>query len=488
MKRALRSVLVLVVILSVLFLAIPAYATTAVDITKNCTITVNSNAGKAKLIYDGSPSTIWTGTKSRNQKIDISVNIKTGMGGFYFKWNTVPPKYDLYGIDGRGKKKLAASGQSKGYLTEFVAVPRDMAAYRHFLFVSTDSSSVFSISELYVYSSGALPYYVPQWQPYPARADILLFAAHPDDEQLYLGPVMPTYYQQGYSTETVFMTYGNRPTSQRRYEAMESVWSTGERSYPIVRNAPDVKTVTKEQAMRYWPLKQTEAFMVEQIRRFKPSIIVTHDIMGEYWHGAHRETSYVAQLAFAAAADPKQFPDSARKYGAWKAGKLYLHLYGKNMITLNDKIGLPAFGNRTVYEVEMSGYVRHISQDGGQPCGRALRDDGPYSNIQFGLFASNVGMDRYHETMFENISDAVMQKLNPKTYPKPSTTPTQKPTPTPTPEPTPAPTPAPTQSPAPTPTSTPEPTPAPTDTPEATPDATASPAAMESPAATSMDG
>ena len=477
MKDALRISVSLAVVLAILLSSCPVMAASAVDITRYCKLISNSNGKNIKYATDGEASRIWTGAKSNNQRIEIRLNTKAKVGGLYFKWNTRPPKWELFGYDSKGAKKLAATGQNRGYLTEYVAIPGAMALYKRFLLFSSDASKAFSIAELTVYSTGTLPYYVPRWEPCKARTDILLFAAHPDDEQLYLGSVMPTYVQEGRSVQTVFMTYGNSPTSVRRYEAMESVWSTGERTYPVVRSARDVKTTTKEQAMKYWPEKETLGFVVEQIRRFKPSIIVTHDIMGEYWHGAHRLTCYLVQKAFAAAADPKQYSESAKKYGTWKTGKLYIHLYRHNRITIRDNIKLSRFGNKTAFQVEMLGYKRHISQGGGKSWGRQLKNSGAYSNIQFGLYASNVGLDRYHRTMFENVTEAAMLRLNPQYGPSPKPSPTAVPsqsptataTPTPVPAETPVPTPEPTETPAEAPTAAPTEEPAETTGPSPSP-------------------
>ena len=121
-------------------------------------------------------------------------------------------------------------------------------------------------------------------------------------------------------------------------------------------------------------------------------------------------TAYAMTLAFNDAADPAKYPQSADAYGTWKAGKLYIHLYGYNRLnTMSLTTCLGSFGNRTVLEVVDDAYSRHDSQLPG----RSLPTSGTYDMRKFGLYATNVGSDYSHNSMFEHISDEVMVDLNP---------------------------------------------------------------------------
>jgi hypothetical protein len=165
-----------------------------------------------------------------------------------------------------------------------------------------------------------------------------------------------------------------------------------------------------EDAMKYWPLDETEAYIVEQIRRYKPSVIVTHDTKGEYVHGAHILTSYATQLAFKDAGNPSKFPDSAKKYGTWNAGKLYIHLYSKNKLnTMDLNKRLSSMGGRSVLQVISDAYSRQKSQLPG----RSLPTSGDYDMRKFGLFDTNLGWDTTGTSMYEHVSKQAMLDINP---------------------------------------------------------------------------
>lgn len=403
------TALVIAAVLLMSNLPIAVAAGAASDITKKCSFIPSSNPLAYKLAYDGKYSTLWTAAES-TPFIDFTVPAKYSFGGMYFVWNKPPERWELFRINSDNSQESALKGGTDGYLTDYQYIPQGFQGSKRFRLVMTpDTSGTVEIAELSIWTVGRAPYYAPQWQPEPARFDGLVFSCHPDDECLYLSPPVPTYIDQGKTFKTVYMTYGSSPDSVRRFEGQESVWSLGERSEPVMRYAVDVKTVTKEEAMFYWPLDETVAFMVQQIRRFKPGIIITHDVNGEYWHGAHRLTSYAAQLAFAAAGDPNQYPDSAGKYGTWNAGKLYIHLYNKNVIKFSLTKKLKDYGNQTVLQVIKKAYSRHRSQLPG----RRLPTSGAYDMRKFGLFYTNVGNDSTHKDMFENVSMEALLALNP---------------------------------------------------------------------------
>lgn len=69
------------------------------------------------------------------------------------------------------------------------------------------------------------------------------------------------------------------------------------------------------------------------IRQFKPDVIVTRfPSSGEGGHGHHTASAILAQLAFDAAGDPKEFPESAKLYGAWKPKSLYYNSFKNSAI------------------------------------------------------------------------------------------------------------------------------------------------------------
>ena len=76
-------------------------------------------------------------------------------------------------------------------------------------------------------------------------------------------------------------------------------------------------------------------WQVENLRRFKPQVVVGHDAAGEYGHGTHIINSETLRDAVSAAADAENFPYSAAQYGVWDTPKLYLHLWAENEIVMD---------------------------------------------------------------------------------------------------------------------------------------------------------
>lgn len=54
------------------------------------------------------------------------------------------------------------------------------------------------------------------------------------------------------------------------------------------------------------------AYEVELLRRFKPEVVVDHDINGEYGHGVHMLNTWILQQAVEQSGDVQYFPESAR--------------------------------------------------------------------------------------------------------------------------------------------------------------------------------
>ncbi len=418
-SRLCRSVIAIAATLGILLSFSPGAAAapvSALEITKYSTWWASSNNSTFKYAVDGNLRTFWTSTAGPSRYLDITVRTttKTRAGSIYFRWNSPPASWELLAKNKSGGYTSILKGGAQRYLTQFVSIPSAYAGVNKYrLVMNTAASAAVSIAELSVYAVGTAPYFAPQWKDFPAngRVDLLTIASHPDDEALYLGVPAVTYAAQGKTTATVFMTYGSPSTSLRRFEAQECAWALGNTYYPAMANFKDVKTSTKDAMARVWGLDKTVAFLVEQIRKFKPSVIVTHDIMGEYWHGAHQLTEYATSLAFRYAGDPKKYPESAMRYGTWNAGKLYVHLYKTNALnTMSLTAPLSRFGGRTALQTIGDAYARHKSQLPG----RVLPISGAYDMRKFGLLATNVGLDKTRSNMFENITMDKMLRLNPQ--------------------------------------------------------------------------
>ena len=158
-----------------------------------------------------------------------------------------------------------------------------------------------------------------------------------------------------------------------------------------------------EKTMSSWEPESSDegkvAMACAMIRRYRPDVLVTHDLDGEYGHPQHKITARHMEEAVRAAKDPSRYPESAGKYGVWEVKKLYIHLLDENAVYMDWDTPSQALGGRTPLEVATLGFQQHRSQQ------RAYSmDDGIiYDYTKFGLLYSAVGEDVNRNDLFENI-------------------------------------------------------------------------------------
>ena len=151
------------------------------------------------------------------------------------------------------------------------------------------------------------------------------------------------------------------------------------------------------------------------LRRFRPKVVVSHDLNGEYSHGTHILTAYALTEAVAVSSDAEKYPESADEYGVWDVPKTYLHLYGEGKITMIWDEPLDAFGGKTAFTVSQEAFMCHKSQHwtwfyrwmyGSINNKITLASEiKKYSPMYFGLYRTTVGLDQNTEDgdFFENI-------------------------------------------------------------------------------------
>lgn len=275
-----------------------------------------------------------------------------------------------------------------------------------------------NICDIYAFKEGTLPDFVHQWELPHEKADLLLFSSHADDEQLFFAGVLPYYAgAMGYRVQVTYFTdHINEPG--RRQELLNGLWTVGVRNYPVISNFPDEYSESYDWALSN--LKKhgfTEddviAHQTEQIRRFKPLVIVGHDLNGEYGHGQHMLNSEALIKAVEAAKDASMYTASAQSHGTWDTPKLYLHLYEKDPIVMNWDIPLDAFDGKTAFQMTQQGFLCHKSQQftwfnewmNGKAKDRTMASQITHlSPCNYGLYRTTVGADTLKNDFFENIT------------------------------------------------------------------------------------
>jgi len=204
------------------------------------------------------------------------------------------------------------------------------------------------------------------WETPLERADLLLFAAHADDEHLFFAGLLPYCVANGINAQVVYMNnHDDNPT--RISEMLDGLLAVGIKNQPVIAPFPDLFSETLEEALNaYGRLGFTEEhfidYCVENLRRFKPLVAVGHDVLGEYGHGGHMLSSHALIKAAELAADPSYHPESASKYGTWDTPKTYLNLWNEREIMLKIDEPLEYFDGQTAFQVSQHGFSFHKSQ------------------------------------------------------------------------------------------------------------------------------
>ncbi len=257
----------------------------------------------------------------------------------------------------------------------------------------------FGIARIHVLGQGALPDFVQTWEPAPDRADLMVVATHPDDELLFFGGLIPYYAgERQMSTVVVYATYGTR---ERRSELLNALWLCGVRTYPVLGTFVDWGAPSMDYTTAFMNPDDVSAFLTEQIRRFRPLVVVGQDLEGEYGHGAHK---VVANQLLGAVRDKvwdeSEHPESAQKYGVCEVPKLYLHLYEPDDLRMDWETPLPFFGGKTAIQVASDAFAQHISQ---QDPMWDIFDMQNLDNHRFGLVHTLVDYDEQKNDLFEHI-------------------------------------------------------------------------------------
>lgn len=384
-------------LLLIIILLIPTICN-ASDITKTTNVTIDGkNVSK---ITDNLENTY------ENIKSDSIINIDSleNIDGIYIIYEKSSQKGSI--IINSNEIKI---GQN-GFLHEYISLKSDSKNLK-----ITYEKDV-KIADIYVFSQGELPEFVEVWKPPCNEADLLLFSTHSDDEQLFFLGLLPTYVAKGAYVQVAYFT-NHYDNPKRLHEQLHGLYTVGIRNYPIIGIIPDAYSESLNGAinnLKKANLTEENAMQweVEMIRRFKPSVIVGHDELGEYSHGQHILNTYILKNAIINANDAKYDTNSFQKYGTWDTPKTYLHLYKENPIIMNYDEPLEYFNGKTAYEVSKEGYKKHLSQqwtwftdwiNGKNNEYTKATQIKKYSPLEFGLYRSTVGNDIEKNDMFENI-------------------------------------------------------------------------------------
>ena len=323
----------------------------------------------------------------------LSIESEEGFSSLYLIWDAAPGEYKICWDAGE------VSCGKDGFIHEYVRLS-DSVNRVWFEFESDHQKLLCDVA---AYTEGAAPDGVQEWLPPCETADILVFPVHSDDEALFFGPLIAYYaIERELSVQTAFMVDHSLETI-RNHERLNGLWELGVRNYPVLGDAPDNGTYSFQDAMIFYADDGIDAWQIEQIRRFRPLVVVGHDFAGEYGNGGHQVSAYYLTQMIEAAGDAERYPESSEVYGVWDVPKYYVHLYKENRIVL--EVDTPLVNDsegRTAYEIAVDSYDLYKSQHQYFPYIRRGVGYDRYDPTMFGLYRSTVGADTGADIM-ENI-------------------------------------------------------------------------------------
>lgn len=386
---------ILAILLTLLAIPFFASADQGREITSSCQLTPGGNKKDFKRVKDRNYRSFWSSGSGDHAWIEVSSPKDVSCGAVMLKWYDHPHACSIRVPEGNGVWTEIARTEGT-YLTDAIVLPAGVTRFR---ITNIDGKKTsFRLSELYLFGAGDFPDCCQLWESPAEKADLLLIVAHPDDEVLWFGGTLPYYAGQLRKTCQVAMMTTNMP--YRRLELLDALWTCGVRNYPVWGGFSDSFGGTLTKMYQHWSRDRVYRTITGWIRRFKPEVLLTHDIRGEYGHGAHRACADGVQYALKVSADPKRYPESAREYDVWDVPKCYIHLYRENVVDMNWQMSLSAFDDKTAFEVAEEAFRCHVSQ---QNTDYRVEDYGPYDNSLFGLVRSLVGEDIEKNDFFEHI-------------------------------------------------------------------------------------
>ena len=334
----------------------------------------------------------WTAATNKSA---VTVDIPTGENAalLTLEWKNPPAAFTVETFD-RQHKKMSSTQYQTGFLADAVSLSSQVGR------VKITASKGAELITLRVYPAQFAQHAVQQWQPVPDQVDLMVIPTHQDDEFLFMGGTVPYYCGLGKKVAVVFSCDGGR---ERCREALDGLWTAGLRYHPVFLGWNDAKVKTVNVALSQWTKqnggKDPRIKIVRCLRRYKPQVVVTHDLNGEYGHSQHKLTAKLVVDAVKLSQDASFDPSSAKQYGTWQVKKLYLHLYPKNQITMDwNKTVDPPF---SAIMLAKEGFSKHISQQKAF----FMENAGTiYDNRKFGLYYSAVGPDVKKNDFLENVS------------------------------------------------------------------------------------
>lgn len=372
-----------------LFLPLSALAQEAPDVTADCRFSATTPKN-LRWLYNGDCRSGYQTSGRKDCYVELLSD--TPLHHLYIQWWGLPNEWVLQTLQNGEWVDQGVYGQH-GFVQEYVALDGE-TGIRIVSRAQEKRKAALKLHEVTVFGAGEVPASVRRWEA-AETVDLMVVSAHPDDEWIFMGGLLPTYAaEKEKDVLVVYLTYGSVGRIQ---ELLDGLWTGGVRIHPVLGDREDKKTNSLKKAYQIWEREELREWLAQLADTHQPRVMVSHDVNGEYSHGAHMAAADICMDVY----------DHA---DAWQVDKLYLHLYETNQQRFDWNTPLAAFDGKTGLEVAREAFACHESQVGqrmkdsqGRLFVCEVADGGYYDNALFGLYGSRVGPDTAGGDLFENV-------------------------------------------------------------------------------------
>ncbi len=391
--------------------AAPALAETARDITLDSVIRIPGDENTGRYMRDRDKLTTMKTEAQVDPCLDITMKDEP-CAAVYIEFGERVLPYTVEAEQGDTWVEIAR--EDTPYAQSYLAF--EPSTRFRVVFRSDGQGARLYVRELYLFSQGDVDDGIVHiWQPPEEKADILLLVAHPDDEVLWFGGLLPYYAgEKQLRVQVVYMTYG---WSARRLELLDSLWHCGVRHYPEIGEFEDLMASDIYELYDRWGRASVESFLVRALRRYRPEVVVTHAPDGEYGHEAHQICARSMLACVSLAADSAYVPDGSDGFPPWQVKKCYVHKGDETATHMDWDRPLAYFGGKTGFEVAQEAYRFHKSQPQpgiGDPPERShyyvTGKTHPHSSYIFTLAFSVVGDDEAKNDLLEHLPEELFRE------------------------------------------------------------------------------
>ncbi len=368
------------------------------SMTKYCAVT-DAGGAKVESVLNNDLDDGWS-ISHDGDFINIDIPDNRQPEGLMLKWLKPPEDFVVKQYDANGEElETLESLNENGLWNTYVEL--DELAKR--VTVSTSKNDAI-ICELRVYQQGFVPVVVQKWEPLPDDMDLFLVTGHKDDETLYFSGTLPLCFSKDQKAGVIVLTEcGTRHGQEELFECM---WLLGSKWQPIVMRKFDKRTSLdrEEPLLELWGGYESVCEeLTALVRQYKPEVMLTHDIDGEFGHAAHKLAFKLTYDSVIRAADAEMYEESYDEYGAWSVSKMYAHLYDKkNRLYLPFDTSLECYGGRSPMDMAYAAFNKYQSELGNKYYSLDM-DGKTYDKTCYGLYFSRVGADVLKNDFFENV-------------------------------------------------------------------------------------